>query len=33
MERQSTLYWYLILRRRYHWTMFQAIRDAMWLAH
>jgi hypothetical protein len=32
MKQQSILYWYFILRRRYRFTMFQAIRNSMWLA-
>jgi hypothetical protein len=32
MKQQSILYWYRILRRRYRFTMFQAIRNSMWLA-
>lgn len=27
----SVLGWYRILRARYHWPLFQAIRYAMWL--
>jgi len=32
MKQQSILYGYLILQRRYRLTMFQAIRNSMWLA-
>lgn len=32
MKQQSILYCYLILQRRYRLTMFQAIRNSMWLA-
>jgi hypothetical protein len=31
MNRPSMLNWYHILRVHYHWTMFQAIRYALWL--
>ena len=31
-ESLSILDWYHILRSHYHWTMFQAIRYALWLA-
>jgi hypothetical protein len=32
MKPHSIFCWYRILRANYHWTMFQAIRYAMWLA-
>jgi hypothetical protein len=28
----SLFYWYCILRAQHHWTAFQAIRFALWLA-
>jgi len=31
-KRQSVLEWYFVLRTHYHWTIFQAIRYALWLA-
>jgi hypothetical protein len=31
-KRQSMLEWYFVLRTHYHWTIFQAIRYALWLA-
>lgn len=32
MKRPSVLGWYSILRAHHHWTIFQAIRYALWLA-
>jgi hypothetical protein len=32
MQRVSILEWYRILRARHEWTIFQAIRFALWLA-
>jgi len=32
MKRLSLLEWYHVLRVQHHWTMFQAIRFAFWLA-
>jgi hypothetical protein len=32
MTRLSILDWYRILRTHHQWTMFQAIRYALWLA-
>lgn len=32
MKRRSILQWYFVLRVHHHWTMFQAIRYALWLA-
>jgi len=32
MKRQSILEWYFILRTHHQWTIFQAIRYALWLA-
>jgi hypothetical protein len=32
MKRQSVLEWYRILRAHHQWTIFQAIRCALWLA-
>lgn len=32
MNRLSITEWYRILRSHYGWTMFQAIRYALWLA-
>lgn len=32
VKRLSILDWYHILRMHYHWTMFQAIRYALWLS-
>jgi hypothetical protein len=32
MKAHSILDWYRILRCHYHWTAFQAIRYALWLA-
>jgi hypothetical protein len=32
MKPPSILQWYQTLRTRHHWTMFQAIRYALWLA-
>lgn len=32
MKRQSILDWYRIFRVHRHWTVFQAIRYALWLA-
>ena len=32
MKRQSILEWYVVLRTRHQWTVFQAIRYALWLA-
>ena len=32
MKRRSVLGWYRILRARHQWTIFQAIRYALWLA-
>jgi hypothetical protein len=32
MKRQSILDWYRILRGHNQWTVFQAIRYALWLA-
>ena len=32
MKRQSILAWYRILRAHHQWTLFQAIRYALWLA-
>jgi len=32
MNTNSILDWYRILRGHYHWTAFQAIRYALWLA-
>jgi len=32
VKRPSILEWYLILRTRHQWTIFQAIRYALWLA-
>ena len=32
MTRLSILDWYRILRAKHQWTMFQAIRYALWLA-
>jgi hypothetical protein len=32
MKRKSVLEWYFILRTNHHWTIFQAIRYALWLA-
>lgn len=31
-KRPSILEWYQILRMHHHWTIFQAIRFALWLA-
>jgi hypothetical protein len=31
-KRQSMLEWYFVLRTHYRWTIFQAIRYALWLA-
>jgi hypothetical protein len=33
VEQLSILDWYRILRAHHHWTVFQAIRFALWLAH
>lgn len=32
LEAISIVGWYHILRAHYHWTIFQAIRYALWLA-
>jgi hypothetical protein len=32
MKPHSVLHWYRVLRGRYHWTTFQAVRYALWLA-
>jgi hypothetical protein len=32
MKSPSLFNWYFILRAHHHWTMFQAIRYALWLA-
>jgi len=32
MKRQSIREWYVILRTHHQWTIFQAIRYALWLA-
>jgi hypothetical protein len=32
MKSYSVLYWHRILRTRHHWTMFEALRYALWLA-
>jgi len=32
MKPQTIVDWYRILRARHQWTMFQAIRYALWLA-
>jgi hypothetical protein len=32
MNQHSVLFWYRVLRTHYHWTMFQAVRYALWLA-
>jgi len=32
VEQLSILDWYRILRAHHHWTVFQAIRFALWLA-
>ena len=32
VKRQSILEWYFILRTHHQWTIFQAIRYALWLA-
>lgn len=32
MERLSLFHWYQVLRVHHQWTMFQAIRYALWLA-
>ena len=32
LKRQSILDWYRIFRVHHHWTLFQAIRYALWLA-
>jgi hypothetical protein len=32
MKRKSVLEWYSVLRTHHHWTVFQAIRYALWLA-
>ena len=33
MKTPSLLGWYRVLRTHHNWTVFQAIRYAMWLAH
>lgn len=32
MKRLSVLGWFRILRAHHHWTIFQAIRYALWLS-
>lgn len=32
LKRLSILEWYQVLRAHHHWTIFQAIRFALWLA-
>jgi hypothetical protein len=32
MKTSSILQWYRVLRGHYHWTAFQAVRYALWLA-